>query len=624
MNIHEIEEQLTPEHENARRDRLRTIIKQGECPCCMKKCKSLLKHLVKSSDCVDGNDGVGRMVFEALKREARGVTYKTYNSSEKGKRRHLTYERTDRGVSRHKKHKTPSSSRKQPNPHPKAPSPKPQTVSKRRSLRLKKPQTVSKRRTSTKSVEMDVKPKSPSPKPQIVYKRRRSSTKSMEEDVKPKSPSPRSKEVSSTSQPADPAQSSEEAADTEKSQVHFELDQEDVVDGKMDEMDTQTNQEASEDLDEPTLNSSGEMEITQEPPSEESFMDAVNEEMNMDQNLLESPKGKLTREISLKKDARVKEGVSTSSPQKKRPPSSGFSDKQETVEDMQSASASSVSYASDDSEEINLAHLPCEIMVIIMNNLDHKSLVQVASTCKRFHQLREELPLRRKLKIWRWSWGNQYTVDDIRTAMRMIRARQLPGNFLNKKALLAKRVLGSFHGVMTPIVTTAASMAKLGFLNNDNDSGSVVDMRLKDIDITSIPPDNMAALCSVITDNVYLENITGNIQTIMASVKCRWLWVRNMILNHNATEGLLTSMRNHVEEVWLDGVDCPDIDIIIQYDGLGRCGEVQCWDVIHRDTDIDIIIQWAKRVGWKWEHPLIFKFTRETALVAQTDTNPDR
>lgn len=151
----------------------------------MEEFQHLMKHLAQSLDCVGGKDGVGTMVIEALRREAKAVKYKTYNRSEKGKFRHHAYDQTDRGVSRHKKHKTPSSS---------------------------------------------------------------------------------------TSQPADPAQSSEEAADTEKSQVQFELDQEDVgddnSDGKVErndsvdiddllkdddesdfEMDTKSNQEASEDLD---------------------------------------------------------------------------------------------------------------------------------------------------------------------------------------------------------------------------------------------------------------------------------------------------------------------------------------------------------------------------------------
>ena len=125
MDIHEIEEQLTLERENAktkpksavymelldswmdvkaRRDLLRIIIRQGKCPCCMEEFQYLMKHLAQSLECVGGKDGVGTMVLRALRKEAKAVKYKTYSSSEKGKFRHHAYDQTDRGVSRRQKH----------------------------------------------------------------------------------------------------------------------------------------------------------------------------------------------------------------------------------------------------------------------------------------------------------------------------------------------------------------------------------------------------------------------------------------------------------------------------------------------------------------------------------------
>ena len=109
-------------------------------------------------------------------------------------------------------------------------------------------------------------------------------------------------------------------------------------------------------------------------------------------------------------------------------------------------------------------------------------------------------------------------------------------------------------------------MAKMGILT------SLEKMWLQDIDISSIPSDNMAALSSVVTDCVCIDNVTGNIQTILANVKCRELVIRDVNLDHDETECLLEAMRNNMEEVWLYMNVSLDINALMSWANVGWCG----------------------------------------------------
>merc|ERR1712012_806841 len=103
----------------------------------------------------------------------------------------------------------------------------------------------------------------------------------------------------------------------------------------------------------------------------------------------------------------------------------------------------------------------------------------------------------------------------------------------------------------------------------------------------------MAALTSVVTDYVSIIKVTGNIQTILANIKCRELRIWDMTLNQDDTECLLETMRNNVEEVEIADFEMAgslDIDVLIQYDGLGKCSKVWC------ARYLDTLSNWASKV----------------------------
>ena len=281
--------------------------------------------------------------------------------------------------------------------------------------------------------------------------------------------------------------------------------------------------------------------------------------------------------------------------------------------------------SSEDLNKLNLQDsnsdedLPPELWIKIFDNLDLRDLVTLSMTSTIFRALslqtlqlgtgwewtvspKEVRKCPESYAIWfarvpslglkiedlLWRDGVALSEEDIETATRMIQAGQLPEYFIRREANSIKIALevseyGSYFNDTTT-VTTAASMAKMGIITSVEN----IDM-WNNIDISSIPSDNMAALCSVVTDSVDIEGVTGNVQTILANIKCRMLGISDMNLDHDDTECLLETMRNNVEEVEL--YVSLDIDVLTQYDGLGKCSKVWCWD--------ETLSNWASKVGWK-------------------------
>ena len=108
---------------------------------------------------------------------------------------------------------------------------------------------------------------------------------------------------------------------------------------------------------------------------------------------------------------------------------------------------------------------------------------------------------------------------------------------------------------------------------------SVEEMTIENISITDIPRDHMEKLASIVTEIVRIDNMTHADQLggILASVKCPWLVLYKMELSEAETRALVTAMRDRVQTVVLYAVTL-DIEELTQYDGRGRCRELQVWD----------------------------------------------
>ena len=132
-------------------------------------------------------------------------------------------------------------------------------------------------------------------------------------------------------------------------------------------------------------------------------------------------------------------------------------------------------------------------------------------------------------------------------------------------------------------------------------------MRLVNIDLSEVV--HASSLANVtVTNRVLIMNVTGNIDPLLSRVKCRFLYISDMILSSEDTAALVQGMQNNVEQVELDveevvlggGLAELDMNTLRTYDGLGHCGEVWCWGKA-RERYGDQLATWGETMGWSVE-----------------------
>ena len=143
------------------------------------------------------------------------------------------------------------------------------------------------------------------------------------------------------------------------------------------------------------------------------------------------------------------------------------------------------------------------------------------------------------------------------------------------------------------VVIAAASLSKHGYLTR------VERMILSNINLASVP--HAACLGDIrVDDKVWIDNVQGDIGSIVGKIKCNWLWIDNMQLSVGDTQALVAGMAAGVGEVTLgsDGSVEVDMETLASYDGRGSCSYVSCWEETG-DRYRDQVRRWAGRIGWK-------------------------
>merc|ERR1711884_33171 len=97
-------------------------------------------------------------------------------------------------------------------------------------------------------------------------------------------------------------------------------------------------------------------------------------------------------------------------------------------------------------------------------------------------------------------------------------------------------------------------------------------MELMNIDLSEVA--HASSLADVnVTNNVLIDNVTGNISALISRIKSHDLFIYKMRLSTEDTAALVQGMQTNVVEVILGGklVEL-DMDTLLTYDGRGLCG----------------------------------------------------
>ena len=127
---------------------------------------------------------------------------------------------------------------------------------------------------------------------------------------------------------------------------------------------------------------------------------------------------------------------------------------------------------------------------------------------------------------------------------------------------------------------------------------SVKEMTLMDIDLSDIRQDHICKLTSIVTNRVWIYNITpASLDIILESVRCSQLHLRNMRLTETQTRALVTALTERLEGVGLNYGVTLDIKTLCQYNGRGTCRGLQVYDDTKRRYG-EKLRQWGAEVGW--------------------------
>ena len=157
-----------------------------------------------------------------------------------------------------------------------------------------------------------------------------------------------------------------------------------------------------------------------------------------------------------------------------------------------------------------------------------------------------------------------------------------------------------------PAITCAASLSHHGFL------GSVEQLFLCDVDLTSVQADHLASLVSSVTWKIVISNVRGcDLVNILDSVKSLpWgLVIANQSLGSEETQALVRVMESGVTGVELSDKMTLDIRDLLEYSGQGKCIWLECKGDTE-DRYREQLRTWATRRNWQWEDDQYFDFQR--------------
>ena len=118
---------------------------------------------------------------------------------------------------------------------------------------------------------------------------------------------------------------------------------------------------------------------------------------------------------------------------------------------------------------------------------------------------------------------------------------------------------------------------------------------LKNIDMSGVNISHNITL----RGSLVLDNIRGNIGSLLETVKCNVLGLSNMTLDSETTRSLVHCARENVKKKILlghRGLLTLDIDVFTGYNGDGTCWGIYCY---HKTKEKygDRMITWAQHIG---------------------------
>ena len=176
--------------------------------------------------------------------------------------------------------------------------------------------------------------------------------------------------------------------------------------------------------------------------------------------------------------------------------------------------------------------------------------------------------------------------------MASVKSRHLPPEFVTRMGAMIRK---SWQVGIPPTpsqLSCAAVLASHGHLTR------VEKLTLKNMDISSVEPGDLRTLVKCVTEEVSVDNVTGDLSPVLHSGRCRALRLYNITLTSAETQNLAVAMVSGVKEVRLGKNVTLGMETLTQYNGQGECEEVELFDNT-KEMYLDQVKVWARGMDWK-------------------------
>jgi len=129
---------------------------------------------------------------------------------------------------------------------------------------------------------------------------------------------------------------------------------------------------------------------------------------------------------------------------------------------------------------------------------------------------------------------------------------------------------------------------------------SIKYLKLKNINLDQIPPQQLSTLASCVTDEVLIRNVDGDPANVIKSVRCERLLFQETTLDVSQTKIVVDALKDRVESSFIGPGVSLDFDTLQQYDGSGKCWQISVYctpSVPHKYKSK--LESYGKVLGWK-------------------------
>jgi len=215
---------------------------------------------------------------------------------------------------------------------------------------------------------------------------------------------------------------------------------------------------------------------------------------------------------------------------------------------------------------------------------------------------------------------------------------------------MTDEILKTITSIEFSTVKNLQELENAGVLATAGKLNSINDMRLTNIDVSSVPIDIINNLTSRVGSRITLNgvkgwrcsmlenvkcsslcimnstllpsqanqpirlqysarliNIKGDVGSLLENLTCEWLDTETMLLNDSDTRKLMEMLSDRVTVLHVSEQITMDKGKLSVYDGQGRCEEIKLWG----NSCFSDAVLWARSVGWCIsKSPSMIKLTR--------------